>query len=696
MTVRHAGNKAGVNQQSGIREPRIFAERRNRSGRRFSDGEKNPKEQLSFLQMVIEGISDPIVMIGTDFRVKLMNKAALDFSQVAKSTQKRTMKCHKLFFDLDRPCDGEGHFCPFLEVLETGKPVTIEREHQVSNGEIRTYEILASPLIREDGSFMGIVESLRNVTERKFDEEVLQEGHDFLEMRVQERTTELLKSNKDLERAKDEILFAKDQAELLYTVVPSAIFTVDTERRITNWNNKAERITGYSPEEVLGKECTLFSRHPCAERCGLYSDQIKKPVIGAECIIQTKDGRKLTINKNSDLLHDKDGNVIGGIESFEDITKRKEIDLILRTERDKFKGMLSVMGQGMHIMNHEYIIEYQNDILKKIFGDKIGQKCFDAYMNRDKPCDVCRMWDAMESQEIQRTEVLMSDNRHYEQSCAPFTDVDGQNKVLILLRDTTEEKAHHAEIMRAGQLAAIGELAAGVAHEINNPINGIINYAQILLDSRESKVSESSDSGEASKDINEDFLDRIIREGERISFIVGNLLSFARQQDDEVDEVRIHGVIDDALALVRHQLSKDGIILSINIEEDIPTIHVNPKQLQQVFLNLIRNSYYALNKKFNGKNEMKRLDICVLAVELEGISYVRTVVKDLGCGIPKAIKEQIFEPFFSTKEVGEGTGLGLSISRDIIKGFSGFLRVRSRENEFTEMTVDLPVHSLSN
>ncbi len=116
----------------------------------------------------------------------------------------------------------------------------------------------------------------------------------------------------------------------IYAIIPSAIFTVDTKRRITSWNNKAAELTGYTAEEVVGKECFVFSEAPCKEKCGLYSDDVAKPIIGKECKIRKKDRQVCTILKNSDFLRDKEGNIIGGIESFEDISKHKEAETKLQ------------------------------------------------------------------------------------------------------------------------------------------------------------------------------------------------------------------------------------------------------------------------------------------------------------------------------------------------------------------------------
>ena len=644
------------------------------------------KANYKFLQSVINGVSDPILVIGSDMHVKLINTAAHNFPAVkAAGADISNSLCYRLLFGLDKPCAQIGKHCPLIDVLETGEAVTAVHQIELTPGEDNFFEILASPLRGDDGSLLGIIEVLRDVTERHHAAESLQKSHEELESRIQERTSDILSFNEALQeeiverrKAEDSLSQAIEQATQVYRVIPSAIFTVDTKQQITSWNNKAQALTGYSREEVLGEPCSIFSMHPCLDRCGVFSPEAKTPIIGKECIIKTKDGRFRIISKNADLLRNSEGTIIGAVESFEDVTEKREFENQLRTERDKFHAMLSAFDQGLHILTREYEIVFQNEYLRKTFGDRIGEKCHQVYKGQDSPCENCQMREALESKEIRHGELAMGNGRFYQQSYVPFKDVDEETKTLILLRDITEEKAHQAETLRAGQLASIGELAAGVAHEINNPINGIINYAQILLDDTEDEVGK-------------DVLGRIIKEGERIADIVSNLLAFSRQEDDEQSqEIRIDEVIADSFALIKHQLQKDGISLDLNIPSDLPFLSLNPKKLQQVILNLLSNARYALNRRYPNRDPDKKLHIACSTVDLRGKQYLRTEVTDHGIGIPDDIIGNIFDPFFSSKGPGDGTGLGLSITHGLIKDFKGFLGVDSKEGKFTTMTIDLP------
>lgn len=248
----------------------------------------------------------------------------------------------------------------------------------------------------------------------------------------------------------------------------------------------------------------------------------------------------------------------------------------------------------------------------------------------------------------------------------------------LLKEEITDRRMAEAEAVRASHLAALGELAAGVAHEINNPINGIINYAQLLLN------KSGMDSME------HDLAARIIKESDRIAHIVKSLLSFAREDNEEKYPININELLSQTLALIETQLKKDGIKLDIDIPADLPQVTVQPQQLEQVFLNILSNARYALNQKYPGDHKYKILEIRCREIVLRKRPYVRISFNDRGIGIAEALLNKVMNPFFSTKPSNIGTGLGLSISHSIIKNHGGKLAIDSVEGKFTKVLIELP------
>jgi len=250
----------------------------------------------------------------------------------------------------------------------------------------------------------------------------------------------------------------------------------------------------------------------------------------------------------------------------------------------------------------------------------------------------------------------------------------------LLKEEIKDRMLAEAEAVRSSHLAALGELAAGVAHEINNPINGIINYAQILLNKNARNADEK------------DIANRIIKESDRIANIVRSLLSFAHDRKENKHKVSIPEIMSDALTLTGTQLKKDGIDLKVDMSSDICNTKAQPQQLEQVFLNIISNARYALNQKFSGPHEKKVLEIqCRKILDTES-PYIQISFYDTGAGIPADILNKIMNPFFTTKPSIAGTGLGLSISQNIINNHGGKIIIDSIEGEYTKITINLPLN----
>jgi two-component system, NtrC family, sensor kinase len=260
---------------------------------------------------------------------------------------------------------------------------------------------------------------------------------------------------------------------------------------------------------------------------------------------------------------------------------------------------------------------------------------------------------------------------------------DSVSKILLIARALTCEEVRKIDSMRTAQLAAIGELAAGVAHEVNNPITGIINFAQILLDdSKENSLEEK-------------LLTRIISEGERIAAIIKNLLSFAREGDQEIEPIDMVDVIKTSLSLVEHQCKNDGIHIDTDFFNGPCPVNGNFRQLQQVLLNLLSNSRFALNERYPLPSPDKKILISCRPITLEdGRPWIQTSLRDTGTGIPQSILDRLFDPFFTTKPAGQGTGLGLSLSFGIIQDHAGSIKVNSILHQFTEMLLQIPSSSV--
>jgi signal transduction histidine kinase len=227
------------------------------------------------------------------------------------------------------------------------------------------------------------------------------------------------------------------------------------------------------------------------------------------------------------------------------------------------------------------------------------------------------------------------------------------------------------------RLESIGTLASGVAHEINNPVQSIMNYAQLIA-----RRAGSADVAT--------YAQEILQEAQRVASIVKGLLSFARQEGEPYTDVHVHELLESTLALVSALLRKEGIRLDIDMVEDLPAIRCHPQQIQQVLMNLIGNAREALNACYAPGHDDKRVLLIGRAWRREDASFVRLTVEDHGVGIPESALDKIFDPFWTSKTDGQAAGLGLSVSQGIVVEHGGAISVESEPGLFTRVHVDLP------
>ncbi len=244
------------------------------------------------------------------------------------------------------------------------------------------------------------------------------------------------------------------------------------------------------------------------------------------------------------------------------------------------------------------------------------------------------------------------------------------NQMTSELKKRDADLRHaHAQLVQSEKMAAFGQLGAGIAHEVKNPLAGILGCVQLAMDDVEPGGSVHDD------------LQLVERETRRCKSIIDNLLRFARQEKAEMESTDLNVVIANSLALVNHQLELNDIWVHEDIEESLPTVHGNGNQLQQVFVNLLVNAEQAMHGT--------KGSVTVSAVRSSD-GDVELRFSDTGPGIPEEIRSKLFDPFFTTKPPGEGTGLGLSVSYGIIKDHNGGIAVESEVGKGTTFVIVLP------
>lgn len=406
--------------------------------------------------------------------------------------------------------------------------------------------------------------------------------------------------------------------------------------------------------------------------------------LGIMVVLSCKPITSLKITEN--LFNIFDNRVTAEIERRQAEIALQESETKFRKLSQEFHTLLDAIDDPMIQISPELKILWANRNAATFSGKDIsslqGQYCYKLWFNRSTPCDDCpAIVKCFQTGETGSIQFSTTDGRFCNLKASPVKDEEGKvRNVIEIYSDITKEIIMQEESTRAAQLATLGELAASVAHEINNPVYGITMCAQSLLaDFRDNKIKDY------------DIINMILKESSRIANVTRCLLSFVRDSDDNRSLSSIHEILSDTLTITGVIIQKEGIILRKQIPKDLPLILASPQRIQQVFLNILNNARYTLNEKYPDTNENKIIEITGKEIMIDGCPHNQIIFYDRGMGIAIDKTEKALNPFFTTKPRGKGTGLGLSISNNIIKDHNGKLEIDSVQGEFTKMIITLPV-----
>ena len=361
------------------------------------------------------------------------------------------------------------------------------------------------------------------------------------------------------------------------------------------------------------------------------------------------------------------------------LTKVKDLEnLVQVVSAGKFmwEATFDAIQEPVMIVNEDYTVVRANLKMAKVGETNItkvpGQKCFQIFAGRESPCELCPLADSHQKAEPAHSHLGNKiHSKDFEAYAYPFHDEKGNLKSNVMYyRDMTEELRLKQVVIQQEKMAAIGMLAGGVAHEVNNPLGGVLAFTQLLLQ----KADKNSETYEDLKEIEQAAI--------RCKKIVQDLLDFSRvSKDREHCPVQTNTLIQKVLPFVQMEIRSLNIELETNLDQELPEVLAVPNRLQQVFLNLMTNACHAMPK--GGR--------LILSTSFDKeTNAVWIKVKDTGVGMSREIQEKIFEPFFTTKEPGKGTGLGLSISYRIIQELGGHIDIDSQVGKGSTLTIKLP------
>jgi len=525
------------------------------------------------------------------------------------------------------------------------------------DGQKRRVEI-SSAVIKDSAGKVKTVAQILDITERKQAEEALRESQEKLRR--------------------------------MFESVTEGISVIDLNGIITEVNQRTVEIHGYdSKDELLGRSALELVAPRDHEKIAKNMRKALKGVIvrGVEYALLKADGTEFPGELSTSVLRDASGKWIGHITVARDITERKQAERELRRAKEQFQGLVEESPLGVALITGDGHCQYLNPKFVKMFGYTLeevptGREWFaKAHPDAEYRKQVISTWKG----DMKAAGHGERPNRVFTVTCK-----DGSEKAiyfrvviletgdyLVIYEDITErrqaeerEKKLQQELYLAQRLASIGELAAGVAHEINNPLTGVLGFSQRLL--RKSKDEELS------RD-----LEIIHGEAQRAAKVVQNLLTFARRREPKKEYSNINDIVQKALELRGYALQTGNIEVMTDLAPRLPQIMVDFPQIQEVFLNIILNAEHAMNEA-NGEGKL-------IIKTREVKDYVRISFADDGPGIPPEQLAKVFDPFFTTRAEKGGTGLGLSACHGIVTKHGGRIYVRSKPGKGATFFVELPL-----
>lgn len=492
----------------------------------------------------------------------------------------------------------------------------------------------------------------------------------------------------ELKRREESLGQSEKRLRALVEVLGDSVYELDRSLNYSHMSPQSSRITGHTPEDLRGK--TPFDFMPPHEAVRLFDfvqerREIPLPFRGIENIVTHKDGRQIYLETSAVPIYNTEDEFSGYLCIDRDITDRKQAELQLRKREDHLNSILETSLDGMVVTSADRRIVYGNRALAAMYGYKnvseLIDTATDSYFAPESYPILSWIRERLDKGETIEDVVEFKGKRRngstFDAELRVGSFFEGGRRLdVAVIRDVTERKRMEYQLNQSSKLAAVGELATGVAHEVNNPLAAIGVYVGLLDDVFQEIREEIGDSHRAQVHT---YIWTIEQQIERCRSLTNNLLSFTRTPQIEERNFDINELLRETTKMVS-SVSLADTDISLNFDCELPPYRGIPNLLQQVFVNLLTNAFKATGPE--GR--------ITISTRLDDAGDIKIEFTDSGHGMKEEIKERIFEPFFTTRSEGEGTGLGLSISYYIIKQMNGKISVESAPGRGSKFVVTLP------
>lgn len=481
----------------------------------------------------------------------------------------------------------------------------------------------------------------------------------------------------------------KNRLEAFLNGIDEKLAIIDRNYKIRSTNRAFVKSLRYARKSVVGEYCykVLYNyAKPCKQcvvrntfQTGKSSESIRSH--------RDSDGTKIYYETRAYPLRDPDGNINQVIYIFRDITKKRKLEERIRYLKEYNESIVASVPSSILVVDKDLRIVSANqsfyedfELEKRQVENKSIERVLPAKLNK-KILKVIQTGNFLKNEEVETTfprvgkkvlHISVVDSWYQTGG----REEDEQERILIIIEDVSEKKKLEDELIRSGKLAALGELSAGLAHEINNPLAIISGYAQMLQ--AEPTMDEARE---------QHYLKEIVQQTERAARIMRKVRDFARPGETRMESVDINGTLIRTLSLLRDRVHLKNIRINEDLDLSLPKMKADEDQLEQIFLNIILNAVQAMP---NGGELRLRTKLRDQGAKVSA-KRVELTISDTGCGVPKENLGKIFDPFFTTKR--DSTGLGLSITHSLVNRHHGTIAVESEVGKGTSFVITFPLSS---
>jgi len=474
-----------------------------------------------------------------------------------------------------------------------------------------------------------------------------------------------------------------NEYQTLFEESPCYITVQDRDLKLLRYNREFAKIFAPEPGDYCFKAYKGRSER-CSDCPVVKTFEDGQPHMSEEQAV-TKDGIRTYWLVKTSPIKNAEGEVIAAMEMSLDLTHAKYLERRAERSEERYKLIFNTISDPIFVLDAQNLTILDcNNSVTSLYGYSKEDLRNDSFLSlfpaedRKAKAEALRTYTRIDTaKQIRKDGQMIYVNIHISAS-----EYSGQEVLLVTVSDVTVQLLAQQQLIQASKMATLGEMATGVAHELNQPLS-VIKTASSFLRRKADKREEIQ------ADILRTMAEEIDNHVDRASKIIGHMRDFGRKSDVIKEKVQINDVLRRAVDFFKQQLKLREIEVVENLEMDLPPVLADPNRLEQVFVNLLINARDAIEKKYVTGGPNKSTKRITLKTKTED-AMVTIEIADTGTGIPEALLHRIFEPFLTAKKVEKGTGLGLSISYGIVQDYDGTIKVKSEEGEGATFVIRFP------